>query len=157
MHSKIFQMSATPIDKDGLLRPADLDDNSSDFADYIGDELHGEERTEQIEWLTESMQGVLSYIGDGKLRYNGLGTFLEDWAAEVKWQAREINGGNILMDLRRYSMSTLMDKTHRDMDCRFYTENWSGCAEPLGDFIAYLSTLKEGTTLYVGSVIDFHF
>ena len=54
-------------------------------------------------------------------------------------------------------MSSLMEKTHLDLYFRFYTEDLSGCAEPLGDFVAYLSTLEEGTLIYVGSVIDFHF
>lgn len=157
MHSRIFQIGLEPIAKDDYVSPSYFDDDCLDFADYIGDELEGTHRVESIEWLVKGLRGILGHVSDGVLRYNGLGNLLEEWAAEVKRQAGEISGENIIKDMRRYRMSALMDRTHLDLDFRFYTEDWSGCAEPLGDFVAYLSTLEEGTLIYVGSVIDFHF
>ena len=49
MHSNIYQISSKPICPDDYASPDMYYDNSSDFADYIGDAYEGEEREERIE------------------------------------------------------------------------------------------------------------
>lgn len=157
MHSKIYQIGLKPINKEDYASSTDFYENSGDFADYIGDEYPEKERLEAVEGLAEILPEFFDYVGDGTLRYKGMGTFLLDWTKEIKRQANEMTAENVLEDARRYKMSYIMSRTHRDIELRFYIEDWSGCAEPLGEFVKYLSMIKEGTRLYVGAVIDFHF
>lgn len=157
MHSKIYQIGLRPVNVDDYVHPDEFYENSSDFADYIGDEYPEKERLEAAECLAETIPELFDYVGDGALRYKGMGTFLLDWTKEIKRQANEMTAESVLEDARRYKMSYIMSRTHLDIELRFYIEDWSGCAEPFGEFVKYLSTIKDGARLYVGAVIDFHF
>lgn len=156
MHSKIYQISTSPIEDD-FLTPSSLYDNSSDFADYIGDEYPEKERLEAAECLAEILPELFNYVGEGTLVYKGMNNFLQDWADEIKRQASEMTADNILKDIRLFKLSKLTDATHRGLYSRFYIEDWNGLAGPASDLIEFLARKKEGTLLYVGAVIDFHF
>ena len=157
MHSRIFQISTRPIEDD-FLTPSSLYDNSSDFADYIGDELEGNERLECIEHLAETLSDLFDYDkADGTLIYKGLGTFLDDWANAIKEQANAINADNILKNLNLYKLESILNRTHRNIYYRFYSEDYNNYAGPASDLIEWLNTLEKGTRLYIGSVIDYHF
>lgn len=157
MHSKIFQIGLKPISKEDYVSPMDFYENSGDFADYIGEEYPEKERLNATEYLAEIFPELLDYVGDGTLRYKGMGTFLQDWADEIHSLAGEIKADNILKDFHRFRLSELTERTHKGTHSRFYIEDWNGCASPASDLIEFLGKQKEGTLLYVGAVIDFHF
>lgn len=157
MHGKIYQIGLKQISKEDYVSPTDFYENSSDFADYIGDEYPEKERLEDVEHLAEIFPELFDYVGDGTLQYKGMGTFLQDWVDEIKRQASEMTADNILKDIRLFKLSKLTDTTHRGLDSRFYIEDWNGLAGPASDLIEFLAKQKEGTLIYVGSVIDFHF
>ena len=54
-HSKIYQISSKPIAEDEYASPSDFYENSGDFADYIGDEMKGDDRRECIESLADTV------------------------------------------------------------------------------------------------------
>jgi len=157
MHDKIFQIGLKPISKEDYVSPMAFYENSSDFADYIGDEYSEKERLETAEHLAKIFPELLDYVGDGTLQYKGMGTFLQDWVDEIKRQASEMTANNILKDIRLFKLSKLTDTTHRGLNSRFYIEDWNELAGPATDLIEFLARQKEGTRLYVGAVIDFHF
>lgn len=157
MHSKIFQIGLMPIKEDEFVSPSGFYENSSDFADYIGEEFCGKDRLESIEYLAESLSELLDYKGDGILVYKGMGTFLTEWVNAIQDKADSLLTDNILQDVNLYRIKHLTDRTHKDLNYRFYLDEWNGWAGPASDLIEFLNTLKEGTLLYVGAVIDYHF
>lgn len=158
MHSKIFQLSDNFISKDNFLCSEYFYEDTQYFADYIGDEVTDEkERKEYIEGLAEDFPEMLEYIGDGKLRYKGMADFLQDWVNAIKEAANALTADNILKELNLYKAERLTQTTHKDSDRRFYVEDWNCFAGDAADFVSWLSHLKEGTIIYVGSIIDFHY
>ena len=157
MHSKIYQIGLEPISKENYISSTDFYENSGDFADYIGDEYPEKERLEAAEGLAELFPELFDYVGDGTLRYKGMGTFLQDWADKIHSLAGEITKDNIIKGLHRFLLSCLTERTHKEINSRFYIEEWNGYAGPAADLIEFLGKQKEGTLLYVGAIIDFHF
>ena len=157
MHGKIYQIGLKPMNVDDYVHPDEFYENSNDFADYIGDEYPEKERLEASEYLAESLPELFDYVGDGILRYNGVGTFLQDWADKIHGLAGEINADNIIKYPHRVRLSLLTEDTHKKINSRFYIEDWNGYAGPASDLIEFLAKQKEGTLIYVGNVIDFHF
>lgn len=157
MHSKIFQLGTTPITPDEYVRPSNFYENSSGFADYIGGELNDKERKVYCQYLAEALPELFDHIDDYTLRYKGMGTFLEEWVNAIQEMANSLSTDNILQELNLYRMKLLTYNTHRNLDYRFYLDEWNGWAGPASDLIEFLNTLKEGTLLYVGAVIDYHF
>ena len=157
MHSKIYQISLKPLEKEDYLKPSDLYENSQDFADYIGDEFEGDSRIECIEYLSECLSEFFDYVGNGTLLYKGMGDFLTDWVEQIKLLADSITPENVLKELNLYYLSSVTEKTHKNMSSRFYIEDYNCFAGPLSDLVEFLATRKEGEKIYVGSVIDYHF
>lgn len=157
MHSKIYQIGLKPMSVDDYVHPDEFYENSDDFADYIGDEYPEKERLEAAEYLAEIFPELLDYVGDGTLRYKGMGTFLQDWADKIHSLAEEIKADNIIKYPHRVRLSLLTENTHKEINSRFYIEDWNGYAGPSSDLIEFLAKQKDGTLIYVGSVIDFHF
>lgn len=160
MHSKIFQISNKPISKDDYTSPETYYDNSGDFADYIGDEIEGEEREDCVGYLAHDLRGVFTAAGRDCLVYLGrdaLQAFLQEWADDIKAKAAELTADNILVKQRLYNIRATTKETHRRTDYRVHIEEWNGCAGPFGDIIEWASQLKEGDHIYVGAVIDYHY
>lgn len=158
MHSKIFQLSDKPISNDNFLCSEYFYEDTQYFADYIGDEVTDEkERNECICDVAEEFSEMLEYIGDGQLRYKGMANFLQDWVDAIKTAANALTADNILKEMNLYRLERLTQTTHKDSDRRFYVEDWNCFAGDAADFVSWLSHLKEGTIIYVGSIIDFHY
>ena len=158
MHSKIFQLSDEFISESNFLYSEYFCEDSQHFADYIGDEVTDEkERYEYICSVAEEFPEMLDYIGDGKLRYKGMADFLQDWSDAIKEAANTLTADNILKELNLYKVERLTQTTHKDSDRRFYVEDWNCFAGDAADFVSWLSHLKEGTIIYVGAIIDFHY
>jgi len=156
MHSKIFQVSTEPIEKDARLSPIELYDNCGDFADYIGDEYHGDERLAKIQFLAKEFPDIFNIDGE-VLIYKGLGNFVNDWIGSIREAAQNLTEENIFNDGNLYRVRHIVEDTHYRIFTRFYINNWNCCPDPFGEFIGWLSRLDVGTRIYVGSVIDYHF
>lgn len=158
MHSKIFQISSKPIDRDDYKCPDDYYDNSSEFADYIGDEMKGERREECIGYLALNLSDLFSYDGEAFV-YKGndaMHAFNKKWIDAIKESAGDLTDENLLFNL--YRLRKLTKSTHKESSFRFDIEEWNGWAGPMYDIVDYAaSRLKEGDRIYVGAVIDYHY
>ena len=161
MHGKIFQISAEPISREDYVSPDDFYENSSNFADYIGEEVKVYERKNYVGYLAHDLRGVFTAVGRDHLVYLGddaLRKFLQEWADKIKAQAAELTADNILNGMRLTKISLTTKETHRDSDYRVYIDEWNGYAGPLADLIGYAANkLKKGDSIYIGAVIDYHY
>ena len=156
MHSNIIQISRNPIDIEEWVSPSNFYENSSDFADYIGEEMDDEEREEVILWMVSDFGGIFT-LEDDHLVFNGLGEFTKEWYEYIRECVAQLKDGEV-DDMKLYKINKAVERTHLGIHSRFYIENWNGYAAPVEDFIAYLQKqMKVGDRLYIGSVIDYHF
>lgn len=158
MHSKIFQVSKNPINKEEYATPEMYYNNSQDFADYIGDEVDNpEERKEYIEYLSEVLDDIFDLEGE-TLVYKGLDKFLSDWVKDIKELANNFNEQNISEAPNLWKLKSIIERTHLDCYFRFDIHDWAdGIADSLKSLIVYAkSQMQPGDRLYVGSIIDYH-
>lgn len=162
-HSKIFQIGSKPIKEEDYASPEEFYDNSQDFADYIGDELTGDDRREYIKYLADRLKDLftldekcnaLVYKGEAAMQQ-----FKEKWAAAIRFAAREITEDNVLESSPRWKVRSISRETHLQSTYRVSIEEWNGYAGPLGDLIEWVacSNFKAGKKLYIGAVIDYHY
>lgn len=160
MHSKIFQISSKPISKDEYTDSETYYENS--FADYIGDEVKDEqEREDCVGYLAHALRGVFTAVGRDHLVYLGkdaLHSFLQEWANDIKLQASDLTADNILTNQRLYNIRATTNETHRRTSYRVHIEEWNGYAGPFENIIEWAaSELKEGDSIYIGAIIDYHY
>ena len=160
MHSRIFQISETPVKKDEYITSDYYYDNPTvlNMSDYTSDDT---DRSEDIEWLKEYMDGVLEFNGDSFTVINRKNYFTEKFNGFKEQLA--IIQARLDMD---YFMS---DKTNKnDIDFDMYelktayedklsfwadTEDWG--IIPMDKFMR--DAAKEGETYYIGGTVDYHF
>ena len=162
MHSNIFQISNKPIDKDNYQSPETYYDNSGDFADYIGDEITGENRKDALGYLADLLKDVFEYKGGGEFRYKGkeaMEKFKQAWADELRRQAGLLTPENLFKDQNLYKIRATCKETHLRTSYRVDIEEWTGdIAYPFGELFEYAaSQLKKNDRIYVGAVIDYHY
>lgn len=155
MHSKIYQVAARPISLDEYVGPSDFYDNSSDFADYIGDEDEGDDRKEDIGYLAEELSDVFDLDADNDaLVFKGLDKFKQQWMSAIREKAAAVTEENILDWRSLYMLEQVCRETHIESSRRFSIDG--GIAEPMSDLIKFAASLKPGQRLYIGAVIDYH-
>lgn len=161
MHSKIYQISNKPIDKEDYKSPSTYWDNSGDFADYIGDEYEDEDRDEAIGYLADLLEDVFEHQGGGEFRYKGeeaMRKFKQAWADELRWQAGLLTPENLFKNQNLYKIRATTKETHLRSSCCVDIAGWAeGVAYPFGELFEYAaSQLKAGDRIYVGAIIDYH-
>lgn len=161
MHSKIFQISNAPIDKDDYSSPECYYDNS-EFADYIGEPVKGETREDCIKYLAESISDLFSYDKEaGAFVYKGkdaLHEFKRKWLEAIREITDKLTADNLMEEHNVYRLRRLTLQTHLDSSFRFDINEWNGWAGPMEDLVEYAGyQLKEGDRIYVGAVIDYHY
>lgn len=161
MHSNIYQISSRPISEDEYASPSDFWDNSSDFADYIGDAYEGEEREEEIESFADIIEDVFDYKGGGEFEYKGkdaMRKFKQAWIDELLHKTAALTPDNLFKEQNLFRIWQLTEKTHLDASSRVDISEWCGeCAYPLGELFEWAdSQLKKGDRFYIGAVIDYH-
>lgn len=161
MHSKIFQISSKPISKDEYTSSETYYDNSSSFADYIGEEVEDwEQRDNCVGYLAHDLRGLFTAVGRDHLVYLGedaLHSFLQEWADDIKARAAELTADNILANQRLWNLRATTNETHRCSSYRVHIEEWNGYAGPFKDIIEWAANeLKEGDSIYIGAIIDYH-
>lgn len=161
MHSNIYQISSSPISEDEYASPSYYEDNSNDFADYIGDEYEGDEREEKIENFGSLISDVFTKKDVGVFEYKGaeaLRKFKQAWLDELKRQTAALTPDNLLKENNLFRIGELTKETHLNASSRVDIEDWGGgVAYPLGDLFEWAENkLKKGDRIYVGAVIDYH-
>ena len=161
-HSKIFQISTSPISKDDYRAPSAYYDNSGDFADYIGEEVNEEDRKVCINSFAEDIADVFEPVGNGVFRYKGkdaLHAFKQKWADYIKKLADELTADNILKHHRLFRLCNATKETHIDTAYRVDIDEWTGAVSyPIGELFEFAdSELTDGANIYIGAVIDYHY
>lgn len=162
-HSRIYQISSKRIAKDDYASSSDFWDNSSDFADYIGDEIEDEDdRKEDIKRLADTLSDLFDLSDDGTaLVYKGaeaMKKFKQEWADAIRQAAQEITSDNVLKSSPRWNLRSTCEETHLRSDFRVSIEEWNTCANPMDELIEWVcyKKFKTGKKIYVGAVIDYH-
>lgn len=86
MHSRIFQISTEPIDKENYLNEDTLQQGDGSFYDYCS-EIDEEDRKEDIANLVNHAlpKGMFELISDDTMRYNGgIEQWKEEYVANIK-------------------------------------------------------------------------
>lgn len=163
-HSRIYQISSKRIAKGDYASPSNFYENSSDFADYIGDEIEDEDdRKEDIRHLADTLSDLFDLSEDGKaLVYKGeeaMNAFKQKWADAIRKAAQEITAENVLESSPRWQVRSICEETHLQTSRRVSIEEWNGYAGPMEDLVGWVafSKFKAGKKIYVGSIIDYHF
>lgn len=161
-HSKIYQISNKPIDKEDYQSPATYWDNSGDFADYIGNEYEDGDRDEAIEYLADLLKDVFEHKGGGVFRYKGseaMEKFKQAWADELRRQAGLLTPENLFKNQNLYKIRKVAEETHLGTSYRVDIADWAGgVAFPFGEIFEYAaSQLRKNDRIYVGAVIDYHY
>ena len=163
-HSRIYQISSKRIAKDDYASSSDFWDNSSDFADYIGDEIEDEDdRKEDIKYLANTLNDLFDLSHDGKaLVYKGeeaMQKFKQKWADAIQQAEQEITADSVTKTMPRWVLRSICKDTHLRSSYRVSIEEWNGCAGPMADMIEWLATsnFKAGRKIYIGAIIDYHY
>lgn len=162
MHSKIFQISNKPIDKEDYQSPDTYYDNSGDFADYIGDEITGKNREDALGYLAELLKDVFKREYPDVFRYKGpeaMQKFKQAWADELRRQAGLLTPDNLFRDQNLFRLRETTQETHLRTGYRVDIAHWAeGVAYPFGELFEYAaSQLKQGDRIYIGAIIDYHY
>lgn len=162
MHSKIFQISNTVIYKEDYKSPDTYIDNSGDFADYIGEEITGEDREDALNYLADLLKDVFKREYSDVFRYKGpdaMEKFKQAWADELRRQAGLLTHDNLFRDQNLFKIRKVTEETHLGTSYRVDIANWAeGVAYPFGELFEYAaSQLKQGDCIYIGAIIDYHY
>ena len=160
MHSKIFQISTTRVEKDNYLNEDTLQQGEGSFYDYCAN-IGDEERKEDIGYLVEYAlpKGMFELTSDDTIRYNGgIEQWKEEFVANIHKKAEAITTENMQEYMPIYNLKEALQNP-LNTGYHFYLDG-DGCqtfAEPSFAFMEFVCTLEPGTTLYIGGVIDYHF
>ena len=161
MHSEIIQITLERVGKESTLNQNTLDTVGEEYSiDYTRD-LSKQERREAIDRFVASLpQGMFSLKDDGEtlVYMGGMDAFKQKWIDEIRAKANEITPDNIFDWVgSRWQLTNLL-KNPLKMDVRFYMSDYDDVYTYKSlEFMERVAGLKEGTELYIGGVVDYHF
>ena len=161
MHSRVFQISTTQIDKENYLNEDTLNQGDNSFYDYCAD-ISDEERKEEITNLVNSIlpKGMFELVSEDTIRYTGDGMeqWKEKYVAEIRKKADAITVENMLEWNSTYYLKQAIENP-LDTAYHFYLdgEGYQSFAEPSFELMQFVCSIEPGTLLYIGGVIDYHF
>ena len=160
MHSRIFQISTTRVEKDNYLNEDTLQQGDGSFYDYcanIGDEERKQDIADLVEYALP--KGMFELTSDDTIRYNGgIEQWKEEFVANIHKKAEAITTENMQEYMPIFNLKEALQNP-LNTGYHFYLDG-DGCqtfAEPSFAFMEFVCTLEPGTTLYIGGVIDYHF
>lgn len=151
MHNSIFQLSASPIDADEFITEDSFEPSEiSDFADYV-QEFDGDLSKAYDEF--PFLGAMFTRDGD-KLICKGCDDVFRTWHKAVCKEMENLSEEGLKDGMNTWRMGTLLNEPFT-LD-RFYLEE-KGYPIDSSEFLQYCAkNLKEGDTLYLGGVLDFH-
>ena len=151
MHSFVFQISTEPIEVDKLVE-ADNIQMDINLADYV-DDFHGN-RNEAIESLVKATDGMLQHVGNGQLIYQGgYQKYMENVISQFKDLAATVNVDSFF---NNYKLLKVL-KNPMDVKFLFVSEDSNFWLEQSDVLMTIVSNLKEGESIFIGNVFDYHF
>lgn len=160
MHSRLYQISKTPINEDDRITERDMYDGN-DFvpiiADYVSEIEEGYDE-EDVEWLARLLKEAAEFDGKTFVITNKKAYFEKKFERFLESidELKEVATLETFMDYKfndlneaYYSLKDAYDRT-----CEFYiTSDYNGY-ETLDSFMRWA---EEGERYYIGTVFDYHF
>lgn len=152
MHNNLYQLSASPINADEFINEDSFKlSEIHDYADYV-QEYDGDISDAYNEF---PFLGTMFTRDGDKLVFKGCGDTLDVWRTAIRQEMEKLcDGGTVHMDDTYGAVQILTEPFTHD---RFYLNEYYGYPMDSSEFLQYCANnLKEGDTLYLGGVLDFH-
>jgi hypothetical protein len=152
MHNNIFQLSTSPIDADEFITESTFEFSEiDDFADYVREpDCDLSKAYDEFPFL-----GAMFTRDGDKLICKGCNEVFQAWHKAVCKETDKLSEEWLKDGMNTWRVGTLLKEPFtRD---RFYLNEY--CSYPMdsSEFLQYCANnLKEGDTLYLGGVLDFH-
>lgn len=161
MHSKIFQITETRVDRDNYLNEDTLEQGNGHYYDYCS-EIDEEERKFHIANLIEKSlpKGMFTLVGENTIRYNGgADKWKKEFVTAIQEKAQAVTVENCMMWIGAVYQLEKFLKNPLDLGYQFYMDEYgvNGYAEQSYSFLQTVSQFEPGKLLYIGGVIDYHF
>ena len=151
MHNSIFQLSASPIKADDFISESSFEPSEIDyFADYVS-EYEGD-LSEVYDNFPFLVIGTMFTRDGNKLIYQGCNDVFRAWHKGVCQAMEKLSEEGLKDGMNTWRMGRLLNEPFTSD--RFYLGGY--CLDS-AEFLQYCANnLKEGDTLYLGGVLDFH-
>lgn len=151
MHNYIFQLSVSPINADEFITESSFEPSEiDDFADYL-QEPHCDLSEAYDEF---PFRGTMFTRDGDKLIHKGCNEVFRTWHKALCQEMGKLSEEGLKDGMNTWRVKNLLDEPFtRD---RFYLNEY-GYPMDSSEFLQYCANnLKEGDTLYLGGVLDFH-
>lgn len=160
MHSRIYQISKTPIDKEDYIEESNYYDHwfINSVADYVSDDTN---RDDDIEWLKGCYgKKGLSFGQDDNGEYfvvEDKSKYFEASFEEFKKELKKLSEKTLDNFISGESdMSLYRLKSSYDDEFGFYIDD-VGEYHGVATFDRFMRCATVGTKYYIGATIDYHF
>ena len=153
MHNNIYQLSASPIDADEFITESTFEFSEIDnFADYVS-EYEGDLSEVYDDFPFIFFGKMFTRDGD-ELIYKGCDEVFQAWHKAVGKETDKLSEEWLKYGMNTWRVGTLLKEPFtRD---RFFLSDKNELLDS-SEFLQYCANnLKEGDTLYLGGVLDFH-
>lgn len=160
MHSKIFQITETRVDRDNYLNEDTLEQRDGHYYDYCS-EIDEEERKFHIANLIEKAlpKGMFTLVAENTIRYNGgADKWKKEFVAAIQEKAQAVTVENCMMCIGAVYQLEKFLKNPLDLGYQFYMDEYgvNGYAEQSYSFLQTVCQFEPVKLLYIGGVIDYH-
>ena len=161
MHSTIFQITKTRVEKENFLNEDTLMQGDNSHFDYCA-EMDDKVRKEEIDYLVNHIlpKGMFELTSEDTILYKGgADKWKEDFVSEIRKKAEAITPDKVQDWIGPVYQLEKFLKDPLDTGYWFYTdaEGVQSYAEQSYEFLREVCDLEPDTTLSIGGVIDYHF
>ena len=161
MHSTIFQITKTRVEKENFLNEDTLMQGDNSHFDYCA-EMDDKVRKEEIDYLVNHIlpKGMFELTSEDTILYKGgADKWKEDFVSEIRKKAEAITPDKVQDWIGPVYQLEKFLKDPLDTGYWFYTdaEGVQSYAVQSYEFLREVCDLEPDTTLYIGGVIDYHF
>lgn len=161
MHSTIFQITKTRVEKENFLNEDTLMQGDNSHFDYCA-EMDDKVRKEEIDYLVNHIlpKRMFELTSEDTILYKGgADKWKEDFVSEIRKKAEAITPDKVQDWIGPVYQLEKFLKDPLDTGYWFYTdaEGVQSYAEQSYEFLREVCDLEPDTTLYIGGVIDYHF
>lgn len=161
MHSTIFQITKTRVEKENFLNEDTLMQGDNSHFDYCA-EMDDKVRKEEIDYLVNHIlpKGMFELTSEDTILYKGgADKWKEDFVSEIRKKAEAITPDKVQDWIGPVYQLEKFLKDPLETGYWFYTdtEGVQSYAEQSYEFLREVCDLEPDTTLYIGGVIDYHF
>ena len=145
MYSNIIQIGTEVIGKEDFINALTLYEGGYGFFDYCSEVLEAYRKIVIEDFCSCILpEGMFTLIGENSLRYNGgIGKWTEEWVARIHGKAVKVSSENVFKFVGEAYWLKREIENPLDTNIRF--------------FMSWVSGLGEGTVLFFGGVIRYHF